>query len=79
MIKYARKKAGYTQKQLSSILGISQGYLSKLENESFDANLSAKLVLDMAHVLKLSPIELFIYITQLDEDSRFKCQEYRRK
>ena len=51
-----RIKNGMTQKELAMKIGISQNYLSQLENEKFDIKLS--LLCKIANALKVSPFDL---------------------
>lgn len=76
MIKKARKKKRLTQKQLGNLVGLSQGYISKLENNKnyYDKNLTVKTLLKLAKVLGLNPVLLFIEITGCCTSCDLKCQ-----
>ena len=74
-IKKARKKKRLTQKQLANLVGLSQSYISKLENNKnyYDKNLTVKTLLKLAKVLSLNPVLLFIEITGCCTSCKLKC------
>lgn len=55
-IKEYRKQDGMTQKELATKIGISQNYLSELENGKYDIKLS--LLCKIANALEVFPFEL---------------------
>lgn len=55
-IKKARNKRGWTQRELSSMVGCSRGHLNRVENN--DENLSLKLAKKLAIALGLRVEEL---------------------
>lgn len=60
MLKQRRKKLGISQKNLSVQLGISQGYLSKLENLQCK-NVNLKIIRGLSNKLMLDPVEVFLF------------------
>lgn len=59
MLKLARLKKGLTQDQLSILSGISQSYISKLENEDFKLHSpTLKQIVKLAKVLNICPVNL---------------------
>ncbi|WP_115641045.1 helix-turn-helix domain-containing protein [Clostridium putrefaciens] len=56
-IKEYRVKSGLTQKELAIKIGISQNYLSQLENNRYDIKLS--MLFKIAKELNISPEQLF--------------------
>ncbi|WP_346962116.1 helix-turn-helix transcriptional regulator [Clostridium sp.] len=60
MIKSARLSKNISQINLANALGISQGYLSKLENNTY-SNISLGLLLQIANVLDICPLELVLF------------------
>lgn len=71
MIKAARKKKKYTQSFLAKKTGISQGYISKLENTNIHSP-TIKEILIISKALNLCPIHLAYWFMQKNE-SEFKC------
>ena len=60
MIKRARLSKNISQINLANTLGISQGYLSKLENNTY-SNVSLGLLFQIANVLDICPLELALF------------------
>jgi Zn-dependent peptidase ImmA (M78 family)/DNA-binding XRE family transcriptional regulator len=58
MITLAREAQGWNQTQLAALLGVTQGYLSKIETGN--AEVSEQLLADLAHHLE-TPTSLFSY------------------
>lgn len=73
MIKSARRKIGLSQKQLSYRLGVSQSYISKLENRRIDT-VSIGLVLELSSILKICPISVFVYLINCCSKCHLNCQ-----
>lgn len=64
-IKYTRKKRGITQTEFAGRCGITQAYLSKIENNLKDPNLS--LITKLSQELEIpTPILFFLSITPDD-------------
>ncbi|APM40456.1 hypothetical protein BS101_17810 [Clostridium kluyveri] len=63
MFKNMRKKLGFTQDQMARKLGISQGTLSKLENNSvYKINIiKIAFIRKVCDIFLLCPIILFLY------------------
>ena len=57
-IQYQRKLADLTQRQLAERLGITEHYLSELENPNIDNGPSLKIVFLIAKVLEIDIKEL---------------------
>ena len=64
-IKNIRKKKGQTQKEFASQCGISQTYLSKIENNSKEPNLST--LKTISKVLNV-PLPILFFLSMTDED-----------
>ncbi len=64
-IKNIRKKKGQTQKEFASLCGISQTYLSKIENNSKEPNLSTLKIISEKLEIPL-PILFFLSMTETD-------------
>ncbi|HCQ89207.1 MULTISPECIES: helix-turn-helix domain-containing protein [unclassified Clostridium] len=62
MLKNARKSKRMSQKYLAKRLGITQSYLSKLENkEKYNKNVTIDLVERIAEELDLDSTDVFFY------------------
>ncbi|WP_238886354.1 helix-turn-helix domain-containing protein [Clostridium sp. YIM B02551] len=62
MLRNLRNRKKLTQEELAKKLGISQSYLSKLENEhEYHANVTMELIVNISIELNTSPIMIFIY------------------
>ena len=57
-IAYYRKKNGMTQEQLAERVGISPGYLSQVETQSFVQPISLKTLFAMADTFQIPPSKL---------------------
>jgi len=71
LIKQARKKQGYSQRELAEKLGIDFTYLSKLENDRVEYAPKEELIIAMAKYLNLEQNELVFLagrIPQKDEE-----------
>ncbi|MCE5222036.1 MAG: helix-turn-helix transcriptional regulator [Clostridium sp.] len=64
MIKEKRKEKGLTQSKLAEKLGISKGYLSKLEKHPFICNPNVNLIIKLLKELEIHPIKIFIFFTK---------------
>lgn len=62
MIRSARIRNCLSQDQLAQRLGVSQSYISKLENRRTKA-VSIEFVLKLSKNLKICPVALFIFLT----------------
>jgi len=69
-MKMLRKRMGLTQAQLAARIGVSQVYISRIENGDIDGLTIGKL-LSLAHILHVEPIELL--------DKLLKAKEKRNK
>lgn len=58
LIAFYRKLRGYTQENLSELLGISPGYMSHVEAQSKIQPISMELLFDIADVLEIEPCQL---------------------
>ena len=64
MIQKARFNKNLTQKELGEYIGISQSYISKIENRK-TKSLSVNKILALSLILELDPIEVFKFIAGL--------------
>lgn len=64
MIQKARFNKKMTQKELGEYIGISQSYVSKIENRK-TKSLSVSKILVLSSILELDPIEVFKFIAGL--------------
>lgn len=61
MIRNKRKKLKITQKQLSQLVGVSQAYISKLENDFIFTNITVLEIIKLSKVLKVDVVRLAKY------------------
>lgn len=64
MIQKARFNKKITQKELGLYLGVSQSYISKIENRK-TKSLSVSKILTLSLILELDPVEIFKFIAGL--------------
>ncbi len=64
MIQKARFDKKMTQKELGLYVGISQSYISKIENRK-TKSLSVNKILSLSSILELDPVEVFKFIAIL--------------
>lgn len=61
MVKEKRKEKGLTQSKLAKNLGISKGYLSKLEKHPNICNPNINLILKLSKELDVHPVKIFLF------------------
>lgn len=64
MIQKARFNKKMTQKELGEYIGISQSYVSKIENRKTKF-ISVNKILALSSILELDPVEVFKFIAGL--------------
>lgn len=64
MIQKARFNKNLTQKKLGEYIGISQSYVSKIENRK-TKSLSVNKILSLSLILDLDPVEVFKFIAEI--------------
>lgn len=64
-MRFYREKAGFTQKQLADLAGVSQAYISKLENGTVN-RISKKVIIQISTLLKICPCKLLFLLFKLD-------------
>lgn len=78
LIKQARKDKGYSQKELSSILGVDFSYLSKLENNRATYSPKEEVIRGLAHYLDLDKDELMFLAGRIPQrDEEWMKQHYK--
>lgn len=76
MIKIFRMHKGIRQKDLASRLGITQPYLSKLENNSiYKINVNIDIIENLALELNICPVAVFLYFLNVN----ISCPFYLKK
>ncbi|EJP6471336.1 helix-turn-helix transcriptional regulator [Clostridium botulinum] len=76
MIKIFREHKGIRQEDLANRLGITQPYLSKLENNSiYKINVNVDLIENLAMELNICPIAVFLYFVNV----KISCPFYLKK
>lgn len=61
MVRSKRIKNRITQKQLSELVGVSQAYISRLENDFIFTNVSILEIIKLSKVLQIDIVELAKY------------------
>lgn len=62
MLRNARKAKGLSQKTLAERLGITQSYISRLENKlKYNKNVTIDLIRKISEELELDPVDVFLY------------------
>ena len=69
MLKNRRKYLGMSQKYLSEKIGVSQGYMSKVERCVF-SNVTVEFISNISNELILDPNEVFLFFyNSLEKDT----------
>ena len=64
MIKERREEKGLTQSKLAKRLGISKGYLSKLEKHPLICNPNVNLIIKLSKELNVHHVKIFLFFTK---------------
>ncbi|AVP64991.1 XRE family transcriptional regulator [Clostridium botulinum] len=76
MLKAVREDKGIKQKDLANRLGITQPYLSKLENNSiYKINVNVDLIENLAIELNICPIAVFLYFLNVNISCPFHLKK----
>lgn len=76
MLKAVRKHKGIKQKDLANRLGITQAYLSKLENNSlYKINVNINIIENLALELNICPIAVFLYFFNVNISCPFNLKK----
>lgn len=71
MIRKQRIKLNMTQKQLAELVGVSQAYISKLENDKF-VNITILEIIKLSKVLRLKELDIAKYF--LDKYNNYNVE-----
>lgn len=71
MIRKQRLKLNITQKQLAELVGVSQAYISKLENDKF-VNITILEIIKLSKVLRLKELDIAKYF--LDKYNNYNVE-----
>ncbi|MFB2882288.1 helix-turn-helix domain-containing protein [Floridanema aerugineum] len=78
LIREARKDKGYSQRELSKLLGLDFTYLSKLENDRADYSPKEDVIRSLARNLDLDEEELIFLAGRIPQrDENFLKQHYQ--
>lgn len=78
LIREARKDKGYSQRELSKLLGLDFTYLSKLENDRTDYSPKEDVIRSLARNLDLDEEELIFLAGRIpQQDENFLKQHYK--
>lgn len=76
MLKAVREEKGIKQKDLANRLGLSQSYLSKLENKSsYKVHVSVDTIENLSIELNICPIAVFLYFLNVKIFCPFKYEK----
>jgi transcriptional regulator with XRE-family HTH domain len=64
MLREKRKEKGLTQSKLAKKIGISKGYLSKLEKYPHVCNPNVNFILKLSKELDVSPLKIFSFFIE---------------
>lgn len=64
ILKNKRREKGQTLSELAEKIGISEGYLSKLERHPIQCNPHIDLILKLSEELDEDPVKVFLYFTK---------------
>lgn len=78
-LKYYRKKKKLTQIELSKLTGISQSYISKLEQEKFIHSVSSKDIILLSDILGIDQLILTEYFLNKEREYLEKVNGYDKK
>lgn len=68
MLKKKRIEKQLTALELAKKIGVTEGYISKLERHPELCNPTVNLILKLSKELKISPVKIFIYFIQDKKD-----------
>jgi transcriptional regulator with XRE-family HTH domain len=69
MLKKRRLIKHITELELANKLGVTEGYISKLENHPEKCNPTVNLILKLSYALKIKPERIFIFFIK---DKKYK-------
>jgi transcriptional regulator with XRE-family HTH domain len=64
MLKRKRKLKRLTESELAKVIGVTEGYISKLENHPEKCNPTVNLILNLARELRISPTKVFLFFVK---------------
>lgn len=79
LLKYHRKKKKLTQRRLSELTGISQGYISRMENEKFRHSPTLTQIILLADVLEIDQLILTEFFLEKEREYLKNAKKYNKK
>jgi len=77
VLKEKRLKKGLTLLNLAEKVGISEGYMSKLEKSKI-SNTTIQIILKISQELDICPVEVFLFLSGLDCKFKNKfCKKFK--
>lgn len=64
MLKKKRIEKQLTELELAKKIGVTEGYISKLEKHPKSCNPTVNIILRLSKELEVSPVKIFIYFIQ---------------
>jgi Predicted transcriptional regulator with C-terminal CBS domains len=68
MLKERRSSKRLTESQLAKKIGVTEGYISKLENHPEKCNPTVNLILKLSRELNINPLKTFLFFIKDKKD-----------
>lgn len=68
MLKKRRSSKRLTESQLAKKIGVTEGYISKLENHPEKCNPTVNLILKLSRELNINPLKTFLFFIKDKKD-----------
>lgn len=79
LLKHHRKKKKLTQRRLSELTGISQSYISKMENEKFKHSPTLTQIILLADILEIDQLILSEFFLEKEREYLKDTKKYNKK
>lgn len=72
-LKSLREEAGLSQGELARKIGVTQGYISQLENPIYKKNATVEIIDKLAVALNICPPIIYMHFSSLCSNCKFCC------
>ncbi|HBE8430550.1 DNA-binding transcriptional repressor PuuR [Clostridioides difficile] len=79
LLKYHRKKKKLTQSRLSELTGISQSYISRMENKKFKHSPTLTQIILLSDVLEIDQLILSEFFLEKEREHLKNTKKYNKK
>ncbi|ADK37899.1 helix-turn-helix transcriptional regulator [Clostridioides difficile] len=79
LLKYHRKKKKLTQSRLSELTGISQSYISRMENKKFKHSPTLTQIILLADILEIDQLILSEFFLEKEREHLKNTKKYNKK